>query len=59
MVYLNSICHECGNSRKPEDIVVELALGEWAHENCFVGYYSSCCGAVINTETGFCSKCRN
>lgn len=32
-------------------------MEEWAHEDCFIGQYSLCCGAIINSETGTCGQC--
>lgn len=55
----NPFCHECGNERNVGDGVVDLGDGEWAHDDCYIGHYSLCCGAIIDDETGFCSKCRD
>ena len=53
------LCFECGGKREAGDYVIGLNDGEWAHENCFIGHYSGCCGAIINSETGTCGACRN
>ncbi len=55
----NPCCHECGGERNVGDGVVDLGDGDWAHDDCYIGHYSLCCGAIINDETGFCSKCRS
>lgn len=52
-------CFECGKERGDDSYTVSLNDGEWAHEDCYIGDYSLCCGAIINSETGFCSKCRD
>ena len=53
------LCFECGRRRAKGDYVIDLNDGEWAHEDCFVGQYSLCCGAIINSETGTCGQCRD
>ncbi len=58
-LYTNPLCHECGDGLKTGQDSVVLNDGEWAHEDCYVGQYSLCCGAIIDSETGFCGQCRN
>ena len=53
----SALCFECDKPLWSGESTVDLNDGDWAHEACYRGQYSVCCGALVDPDIQFCPKC--